>query len=134
MAYPFPVGYQPIMYNNPNPYQQQPIPQYNQQQQQAPQMLTPPTIHAEIVQVDNETAAANYPVGAGASQMMISRDESAIFIKTATQGGFELTVFEKRPPAPPAPAFDPSLYVRRDELADLMDRALKGSAKTSEPV
>lgn len=53
---PFPVGYQPY-----NPYQQyQPQMQQAQQQQQ---MMTPPTIHAEIVQVDGEQAAAQYPVG-----------------------------------------------------------------------
>ena len=95
----FPVGYQ----------------QY--QPQAAPQMMTPPTIRAEIVQVDNEQAAAQYPVGAGASQMMIARDDSAIFVKTATPNGqYTLDVFQKRPPAPQKPDFDATAYVTREEF------------------
>lgn len=108
---PFPTNYQPY------PYQQQ-------------QMMTPPTIRAEIVQVDNEQAAANYPVGAGASQMMIAKDDSFIAVKTATPNGqYTLDVFVKRPPAPPEPAFDPSLYVRRDEVAELIKNALTANKK-----
>lgn len=81
------------------------------------QMMTPPTIRAEIVQVDSEAAAAAYPVAAGASQMMMARDDSAIFVKTAfANGQHSMDVFVKRPPAPPAPAFDPGAYVTREEL------------------
>lgn len=92
--------------------------------QQAQQPMTPPTIHAEIVQVDDEQAAANYPVGAGAAQMMIAKDDSAIFVKTATANGATLDVFVKRPPAPPAPVFDPAEYVRRDEIEMLVQAAV----------
>lgn len=126
----FPATY-PQAY--PQGYPGQQMPMYAQQMAQAgfqqptqmsganqpapAQMLTPPTIRAEIVQVEDEQAAANFPVGAGASQMMIARDESAIFIKSAMANGqTTLDVFQKRPPAPPAPAFDPAEYVRRDEL------------------
>lgn len=95
----FQTGYQPV-----NPYQQnylqQPYQQgYNQMQSAVPQVstatavnsnsqpLTPPTIHAEIVQVDSRQAAADYPVAAGSSQMMMLRDDSAIFIKMAYANG-----------------------------------------------
>lgn len=109
----FPVGYP--YYQAVQPYQQmvqQPV-----QQIQQPQAMTPPTIHAEIVQVDGEEAAAGYPVAAGASQMMMARDDSAIYVKTAfANGQSSLDVFVKRPPAPPAPVFDPGEYVTRDEL------------------
>ena len=44
----FPATYQPM------------YPQYQPQ-------MTPPTIRAEIIQVDSEDQAANYPVNAGAS-------------------------------------------------------------------
>lgn len=121
----FPQGY-PM--NQPNPYAQQMAQTGFQQptaQQQPAQMMTPPTIRAEIVQVDDEKAASNFPVGAGASQMMIARDESAIFIKSAMANGqTTLDVFEKRPPAPPAPTFDPDQYVRKDELEMLVSAAL----------
>ena len=93
---------------------------YPQIPQQMPQQMTP-TIRAEIVQVDNEQAANAYPVGAGASQMMIAKDDSAIFVKTALQNGqYQLDVFVKRPPAPEKPPFDPSEYVRKDELDALI--------------
>ena len=52
-------------------------------QQQAVQSMTPPTIHADIVQVADENEAWNYQVAAGDSKMMMARDDSAIFIKSA---------------------------------------------------
>lgn len=91
-----------------------------QQQQATPQTMTPPTIHAEIVQVDGEQAAAQYPVGAGASQMMMARDESAIFVKEATQNGYRMIIYDRRPEAPPAPPFNPADFVRLDELPNLV--------------
>lgn len=91
----FPTGYQPI-----NPYQQYQSYQQNFQQpvqQNAGQPLTAPTIHAEIIQVDNEQAALNYPVAAGCSQMMIAKDDSEIYVKTAYANGQSQTeVYEKR--------------------------------------
>lgn len=117
----YPATYQPMY--QPQMYQAQ----------QTQQMMTPPTIRAEIVQVDGEEAAAVYPVGAGATQMLMAKDDSAIFIKTALPNGqSNLVVYEKRPPAPPAPVFDPSLYVRRDEVEMLVSAALaaeKGANK-----
>ena len=91
-------------------------PYFPQTYQPYPQMMTPPTIRSEIVQVDNEEAAANYPVGSGMSQMMIAKDDSAIFVKSATPNGSRLDVFVKRPQAPQKPAFDPSAYVTKEEL------------------
>lgn len=113
MYNPFPVGYQP--------YQ---MPYYNQPQQMSPQpqqaqqpMMTPPTIRAEIVQVDDEQAAANYPVAVGTPQMMITKDDKYIFVKTAyANGQYQLDAFEKRPPRPKEPPVDMSAYVTRDEL------------------
>ena len=105
-------------YNNGFPATYQPM--YQPQMQQPQQMMTPPTIRAEIIQVDNEEAAANYPVGAGASQMMIAKDDSAIYVKSANANGYVLDVFTKRPPAPPAPKFIPEDYVRKDELEKLI--------------
>ncbi len=113
MYNPFPVGYQP--------YQ---MPYYNQPQQMSPQpqqaqqpMMTPPTIRAEIVQVDDEQAAANYPVAVGTPQMMITKDDKYIFVKTAyANGQYQLDTFEKRPPRPKEPPVDMSAYVTRDEL------------------
>ena len=111
----FPVGYQPAQMPgwNPQAYQQQ--------------MMTPPTIRAEIVQVDGEEQAAQYPVGAGASQMMIARDDSAIFVKTAGTNGATLDVFVKRPPAAPASA--PEYMTRADVEAMIAAALPKRSVK-----
>ena len=92
----FPANYQPYQTFNPyqnNAYQQnyqnyqqsaqmqQPVQQMQQAQpqQMQNQAYTLPTIHAEIVQVDDEQAAKNFNVAVGTSQMMIAKDDSAIF-------------------------------------------------------
>ena len=114
----FPVTY-PQYYPQYQPYQ---LPQYQQQvqpiqQQQTQQGMTPPTVHADIVQVSGEAEAANYPVAAGASQMMVAKDDSMIFVKTAfANGQSTLDVYVKRPPAAPEKPVDLSLYVTREEL------------------
>jgi len=109
-------------------------PQYPQMQQQMPQqipqqMMTPPTIRAEIIQVDGEEQAAAYPVGAGASQMMIAKDDSAIFVKTANANGTTLDVFVKRPPAPAAPPPD---YVTREDVEAMIAAAMPKKAAKKE--
>lgn len=112
----YPASYQPFGYG----YQQ-----YQQPMQNQPQQMTPPTIRAEIVQVDSEEAASNYPVGPGSSQMMIAKDDSAIFVKTATANGqSSLDVFVKRPRTPQKPVFDPDKYVTRDELENRLQAIL----------
>lgn len=122
----FPVAY-PQFY----PYQQ--IPQQVQQVQQPQQSFTPPTIHADIVQVDGEQAAVNFPVGAGSSQMMIAKDDSAIFIKSAMPNGqTTLDVFIKRPPAPPKQEPDLSNYVTWDKLKEYLAGLSKKAKEVSE--
>ena len=115
----FPVSYAQY-YPQYQPYQ---MPQYQQAAQQtaAPQTIqqtmTPPIVHADIIQVASETEAANYPVAAGASQMMVAKDDSAIFVKTAfANGQSSLDVFVKRPPKAPEKPVDLSVYVTREEL------------------
>lgn len=95
--------------------------------------MTPPTIHAEIVQVGGEQAAAQYPVGAGMSQMMIAKDDSAIFVKTATANGYTLDVFVKRPPAPEAAPFNPADYVRIDALPGLIAEEVQAAVAAMQP-
>ena len=98
------------------------------------QGMTPPIIRAEIVQVDGEKAAANYPVGAGASQMMIARDDSAIYIKTMTNSGPLLEIYDRRPPVPPPKPFVPEEYVRKDEIAAIVAELRRREAAENEPV
>ena len=119
-----------MAYNNgfPMSYQQFYQPQYqapyggfqggnNQMQQQAqtaPQMMTPPTIHAEIVQIADRNEALNFPVGAGQAQMMITRDDSTIFVKSAfANGQSSLVEYVKKEPEPQKPPAD---YITREEF------------------
>lgn len=82
----FPISYQQFyqpQYQTPYGGFQGGNNQMQQQAQTAPQMMTPPTIHAEIVQIADRNEALNFPVGAGQAQMMITRDDSTIFVKSA---------------------------------------------------
>lgn len=118
----FPIGYQQF-------YPQYIPPQQYAQQSQAMMQqatMTPPTIHAEILQVDSEQSAENYPVAAGASQMMIKKDESEIYVKTAfANGQSRLDVYVKRPERPNKPSFDLEGYITRDEFENRLNELLK---------
>lgn len=132
MAYNnFPIGYQPAQIYYPQQYNQ---PQYVQQQAQQPQQtMTPPTIHAEIVQVESEQAAESYPLSAGSSQMMIARDDSAIYVKTMYPNGqYKLDAFLKRPEATRSVSGGSDIYVTREEFEKRLQELLEGhTAKPS---
>lgn len=112
-------GFQSGSFQNGNTQPMQQVPQ-----QQAP-MMTPPTIRAEIIQIEDEAAVDRFPVAAGASQMFMTRAEDKIIIKTMGQdGSLPLVIYDKRPPAPPAPVFDPGEYVRKDEFNERLNAIL----------
>ena len=91
-----------------NPYQMY-LQQMQQQFQPAPQM-TLPTIHADIIQVNSADDVERFPVGVGASQMFILRDDSTIYVKTGTV----ISVYERKQQATqPAPT-----YITREELEE----------------
>lgn len=102
----FPATYQQTV----NPYQQyqnqfqqnfqQPV--QNQFQNPVQQTLTPPTIHAEIIQIDGgRKEVENYPVNAGCSQMFIAKDEQTIFIKSVfANGQWTVAEYQKHEPEP----------------------------------
>lgn len=81
------------------------------------QQMTPPTIHAEIIQIDGgKEAALGYPVAAGCSQMMMTKDEKYIFIKSAfANAPAQLDIYEKKPTITENTC-DLSGYVKLDEL------------------
>lgn len=115
---------------------QQAQPQNQQQpQQQSAQMMTPPTIRAEIVQVDGMAAIDRFPMAAGTSQMFITRDEQNIVVRSMFANGQHTDdIYDKRPPEPPAPTINPAEYVRRDELSALIAEALQAQAAQKRPV
>ena len=120
-----------MAYNNyfPATYPQF-YPQYPQQPPQQ-QMMTPPTIRAEIVQVGSKTEAANFPVGAGQTQMMIMKDDSAIYIKSAfANGQANLDEYIRKPPEPEKPLTD---YITREEFEQRIS-ALQRKVVNNEPI
>lgn len=105
---PFPVGYNPYAYQQ---YQQQyqPGPQIQQQGQQ--------TKYVEVIPVDTVQEAEACPMAAGSSLLFFARDDSFIAVKSVgVNGQNNFDVYDKRPPAPVAPPFDPAVYVTKDEL------------------
>ena len=103
-----------------------------QTMQQPAQQLTPPTIHAEIIQVDDEIAATNYPVGAGQSQMLMAKDDSAIFIKSASANGqTSMTVYTRRASQPPKPEINPADYITRDEFEQRIQAIMPAPAQSA---
>ena len=111
------MAYNPQMYF-PNYYQQ--IPQ-------------PSSRMVEVVPVDSVESAAAFPVAVGATILMIAKDDSFIAVKVSgVNGQSSFEVYDRRPPAPPAPAFDPSEYVTREELESRLEaltRPLKARKK-----
>lgn len=130
-------GYRPMY--NPFQYQNQPVLQYqnpylNQQNnfqsqfqqapqnQQAPQQtgMSAPTVHADILQVKDEDEGRKTPVDVGTSKMMITKDESEIFVKSAfANGEYDFIIYQRQPkknPVPEKPAIDLSEYLTKDEF------------------
>lgn len=109
--------------------------QYNAQQtaQGQPQQMTPPTIRAEIIQVDSPEAIDRFPQNTGSTQMYMTKDEAFIIIRSVLANGEHTDViYDKRPPAPPAPTIDPADYVRKDDLPSLIAEVIqnmKGASK-----
>lgn len=128
---PYMQGYQPMQQPAQQPMQPQP------QQQATPQMLTPPTRHAEIIQVSpgevGEREVDRYSVGVGESQMFMAQDDSIIFIKTGTPSGGIVAAFPRRPPAPEAVPFNPAEYVRLDALPDLVSAQIQAAVAAAMP-
>lgn len=105
------------MYNGiPITYPQATWP-YTQTQQV--QSMTPPTIHADIIQIGSEEDAWNQNVPVGSSQMMMLRDDSAIYIKSVyADKQPTMEVYRRDHIRPREPASD---YVTREEFTKAME-------------
>lgn len=103
----------------------QPVPGHQQMSSPNQQQDMTPTIRAEIKQVDDISSIDKTPLGAGESKMFMTKDEKHIIIRSMyANGQHEDKVYEEKPPAPPAPKFDPAEYVRKDEVSKLVKDAL----------
>lgn len=121
--YPGQQYYQDPVYMRYMAQQHQPQAQQQQQQQQNSRMV-------EVVPAASEKAAEEFPVAAGATQMIIGSDDSFVAVKSVSvTGQVTFDIYDKRPPAPPVQPLNPADYVRKDEVAELIAEALK-TAKT----
>ena len=122
---PFPVGYQP--YNGGYQYQYQPqqipVNGWNMPSGQMPQQNPPaqqdmiPVIHMDIKQVENIEAINKNPPVTGTTGAYMTKDEKTIVFRSVyANGEYTDKIYDERPPAPPAPVFDPKEYLRKDEF------------------
>ncbi len=107
------------------------------QQQTAPgqgqQMISPPTRHADIIQADSLEAIDRIPQNAGTAAMYMTKDDQHIVIRDMLANGEHTDIiYDRRPPEPPAPKIDPSVFVRRDELSALIAETIRGMTKGEE--
>ena len=122
---PFPVGYQP--YNGGYQYQYQPqqipVNGWNMPSVQMPQQNSPaqqdmiPVIRMDIKQVENIDAISKNPPATGTTGAYMTKDEKTIIFRSVyANGEYTDKIYDERPPAPPAPVFDPKEYMRKDEF------------------
>lgn len=84
-----------------------------------------PTIRTDIKQVDSIEAISKTPPAPGTTGAYMTKDEKMIVFRSMyANGEYSDRIYDERPPAPPAPKFDPSEYVRRDEIKALIKDAL----------
>ena len=103
----------------------------NQQVQPGTQMSSAnqqdmtPTIRTEIKQVDSIEAISKNPPAPGTTGAYMTKDEKMIIFRSVyANGEYTDKIYDERPPAPPAPKFDPADYVRRDEMKKIAEEAV----------
>ena len=91
-----------------------------------------PTIRTDIKQVDSIEAISKTPPAPGTTGAYMTKDEKMIVFRSMyANGEYSDRIYDERPPAPPAPKFDPSEYVRRDEIQALVKDALTAYAAST---
>ena len=84
-----------------------------------------PTIRTDIKQVDSIEAISKCPPAPGTTGAYMTKDDKIIVFRSMyANGEYTDKIYDVRPPAPPAPKFDPAEYVRRDEVEKLVKEAL----------
>lgn len=82
---------------------------------QPAQDLTP-TIRTDIKQVESIEAISKCQPAPGTTGVYMTKDDKIIVFRTMyANGEYTDKIYDERPPAPPAPKFNPAEYVRRDE-------------------
>ena len=136
-GYGYPMGYYPPAYQPTMTGYQMPQGQPPQQMMQQPgpaaqnPQMTLPTVHADILQVADEEAMEKQPVDAGTSQMMITKDETVIGVKSVLANGEStLDIYRKQPRAQKA---EEPEYVTRAEFEQRIAEMIREAAKPEKP-
>lgn len=83
----------------------------------------------EVVPIDTIEEGAKIQVQMGGTVLGFARDDSFVTLKAVgLNGQDQFIVYDRRPPAPPAPVFDPSVYVTREEMESRL-AALSGPTR-----
>lgn len=108
------MAYNPALYY---PQTYQPVVQQYAAYPQAVQAQPPAARVVEVIPVDSEQIAVDFPVSVGATVEFVAKDDSFVAFKSVEMNGqSSFTIYDKRPPAPPAPQFDPGAYVTWEAL------------------
>ena len=124
----YPASYAPTMNGYQMPGYGWPGMQQTPQQTAGNPQMTKPTVHADIMQVEDEAEMDRQPVDAGTSQMMITKDETVIGIKSVLANGeITMDIYRKQPKAE-KPA-EPE-YITREEF----EQRIAAMIRAAEPV
>lgn len=88
--------------------------QQPQSQTLAPQMT--PFIDARMLQVNSIAEAEAFRLEPGQSQLFYTADRMAFIVKEQGQTGYNLMIYDRRPPEPQKAPIDPSQFVTWDGL------------------
>lgn len=124
----YPASYAPTMNGYQMPGYGWPGMQQTPQQTAGNPQMTRPMVHADIMQVEDEAEMDRQPVDAGTSQMMITKDENVIGIKSVLANGeITMDIFRKQPKAvkPEEPE-----YITREEF----EQRIAAMIRAAEPV
>lgn len=104
-----------------------------------PQPVTPAP-QSSLIWVQGEEGAKAYMVAPGGSVMLMDSESNVFYLKSSDQSGMPLPlrIFDytertanSQLKQQPAPQFDPSQFVTRDELENILSERMKKSVKTT---
>ena len=102
---------------------------------------TPPSPQSNPIWVQGEEGAKAFMVAPGSSVMLMDSENTVFYLKSSDQSGMPLPlrIFDytertsNQPKQPPAPQFDPSQFITRDELENILAERLKKPTRPTKP-
>jgi hypothetical protein len=119
----YPASYAPTMNGYQMPGYGWPGMQQTPQQTAGNPQMTRPMVHADIMQVEDEAEMDRQPVDAGTSQMMITKDEMVIGVKSVLANGESTMDIYRKQPRVQKPA-EPE-YITREEFEQRMAEMIR---------